>query len=429
MTPSAAGERLAPVDEANLVLDHAGQVNVFLAAGVLGTGGFVGADGVPDLPALRATLGERITAVPRLRLRAEGTGRRHRWVEVRPELGHHVRLVDAVAGPAGLERLCGDLMTVPLPQDRPLWELLLVPGASAIGVGMVLRVHHALADGVAVVAIVQQLFDPDGDSAPVAPRRPPVAGHRRGLRSVLDRGVVGWRRIRMTLTGREVGPTLFLGERSAHRGVAFVDADLAALGAHARSVGATVNDALLSAVASGYRAAFPAAGEDVSALLPVSVPVALPRREASGNSVGVMLVHLPLRDPDPAGRLRLIAADTRSAKVQARQQGTLEFMRGPLGARILDRVAHGQHLVAGFVTDVPGPRRPLRLAGAPVTAIWPVAVLAANVRLGVAAVSYAGRLHCGVHFDAATVPGAVFARGMGEALAYLEGRPAADRPG
>ena len=107
--------------------------------------------------------------------------------------------------------------------------------------------------------------------------------------------------------------------------------------------------------------------------------------------------------PAPDDRLRLIAEQTRAEKVQAREQGTLEFMRGPIGARIMDRVARRQHLVGGFVTNVPGPTahfasRALRrrdLAGS---------VLAANVRLGVAAVSYAGRLCCGVHFDAANVP-------------------------
>ncbi|WP_247828742.1 wax ester/triacylglycerol synthase domain-containing protein [Arthrobacter antioxidans] len=430
MTPIPAGERLAPVDEANLVLDHAGQVNVFLVAGVLAAGGFVGPDGVPDLTVVRAVVGERIAALPRLRLLAVRDGRRHRWAEVSPDLRHHIRLVAAVPGPAGLERLCGELMSVPLPRYRPLWELLLVPGANAVGVGMVLRVHHALADGLGAVSIVQQLFDPGGASPPDTAPPPPAtaAGGRRDLRRVLRRAVVRGRRIGLTLTGREVGPTPFLGERSAHRGVAFLDADLAAVGAHARAVGATVNDALLSAVASGYRAALPTAGEGVPADLPVSVPVALQRRGSSGNHVGVMLVHLPLGEPDPARRLRLIAARTRSEKVEARQQGTLEFMRGPLGARILDRVAHRQHLVAGFVTDVPGPGRALQLAGAPVTDIWPVAVLAANVRLGVAAVSYDGRLRCSVHFDAASVPGAVFARGMAEEFVRLSGRPAADRP-
>ena len=44
----AATGRLAPVDEANLVIDHAGQVNVFLIAGLLAPGGFVGRAGSPE---------------------------------------------------------------------------------------------------------------------------------------------------------------------------------------------------------------------------------------------------------------------------------------------------------------------------------------------------------------------------------------------
>ena len=231
----------------------------------------------------------------------------------------------------------------------------------------------------------------------------------------------GLRRILTTLVGRGIGPTLLLGERGPQRGVAFVDADLGALEAHVRPLGATVNDALLAAVAAGYVAALSAAGEELPDELPVSVPVALRRRGTSGNQVGVMLVRLPLREPAAGERLRLIAERTRGEKMRAREQGTLELMRGPRGARIMDRLAHRQHVVAGFVTNVHGPSGRLRLAGAPVVAIWPVSVLAANVRLGVAAVSYAGRLRCSIHFDEANVPGAVFAQAMGDELTRLAG--------
>lgn len=414
--------RLAAVDEANLVLDHAGQVNVFLVAGLLTAGGFVGPDGMPDLTALRASLRERIAALTQLRKMAVATGRRHRWVEALPDLEHHIRLIEAVDGLAGFEQTCGELMSVPLGLDRPLWEILVVPGAAVGGIGVVLRIHHAVADGMAATAIVQQLFDPvesRGVPAHVPRVSVPRQAPRRGLRHVLGRLGFGLRRIRMTLSGREVGPTVLLGERSPRRGVVFLDADLATLETHVRPVGATVNDALLAAVALGYRAVLSAAGERIPALLPVSVPVALQRRGTSGNQVGVMLVRLPLGEVEPDERVRLIAEQTREEKARAREQGTLEFMRGPIGARIMDSVARRQHLVAGFVTNVPGPVGTLRLAGAPVVAIWPVAVLAANVRLGVAAVSYAGRLHCGIHFDAENLPGATFARAMGEGLARL----------
>ncbi|WP_286166905.1 WS/DGAT domain-containing protein [Arthrobacter sp. AQ5-05] len=86
-------------------------------------------------------------------------------------------------------------------------------------------------------------------------------------------------------------------------------------------------------------------------------------------------------------------------------------------------MAHQQRVVAGFITNVPGPSDMLSLAGAPIVAIWPVGVLAGNVRLGVAAVSYAGRLHCSIHFDEATVPGTAFAHAMREELTRLAGNP------
>lgn len=428
---SATG-RLAAVDEANLVLDHVGQVNVFLIAGLVAPGGFVGRDGRPDLAALRADLGTRIASLPELRRVPVGAGHRHRWVEAEPDLQRHVRLIDPVDGLAGLERTCGELMTVPLGLDRPPWELLVVPGGSRDGVGFVLRIHHAIADGVTAAAIAQRLFarvetDAAAHAAPAGPAttvRPALASGEPPARHpphLLDRIGYGLRRIVTTFVGRGIGPTVLLGDRGPRRGVVFVEVDLAALEAHVRPLGATVNDALLASVAAGYAAALPTAGEQPPAELPVSVPVALRRRGTSGNQVGVMLVRLPLHEPDPDARLLLIAARTREEKGRAREQGTLELMRGPRGARLMDRVVRRQHLVAGFVTNVPGPSGRLHLAGAPVEGIWPVGVLAANVRLGVAAVSYAGTLRCGIHFDEAAVPGAEFARAMSAELARLTG--------
>ncbi|WP_240691768.1 wax ester/triacylglycerol synthase domain-containing protein [Arthrobacter sp. CAU 1506] len=414
--------RLAAVDEANLVLDHAGQVNVFLVAGLMMPGGFVGSDGSPDLKALRTCLRERIKTLPQLRKIPLPTGRRHRWVEAQPDLDYHIRLVSAVDGLTGLERTCGELMNVPMGLERPLWEILVVPGAAAGALGIVLRIHHAVADGMAAAAIVQQLFDPAGAlsaTSYVPLVRSTAKFASRDVRRVLGRLRYGLRRISMTVSGREVGPTVLLGALSPHRGVEFLDVDLAVLESHVRPLGATVNDGLLAAVSAGYRAVLSAAGERIPARLPVSVPVALQRRGTAGNQVGVMLVRLPLGEIDPDVRARVIAGQTREEKALAREQGTLEFMRGPVGARMMDRIGRRQHLVAGFVTNVPGQTDIFRLAGAPVVAIWPVAVLAANVRLGVAAVSYVGRLRCGIHFDAGNVPGRIFAAAMGDELARL----------
>lgn len=429
--------QLAAVDEANLVLDHDGQVNVFLVAGLLEPGGFLRRDGRPDLATVRTVLERRIAALPSLRRVPVSSGRRHYWVDASPDLEWHIRLVHPVDGFFGLEQLCARLMTTPLGLNRPLWELLVVPGASERSVGFVLRIHHAIADGMAAVAIVHQLFARESDVSPSGARTlsPPVTTPQLGLPqhgNHLPRRVrriaFGLRRVLTTLFGGHTGETVLLGDRGSERGVVFVDADLQALKARARALGATVNDALLAATAAGYAAALAAVHEPVPADLTVSIPVALRRHGSSGNQVGVMLVRLPLGVLDPDSRLRLIADQTRVERERARDQGTLEFMRGPRGARIMDRVGRRQRLVAGFVTSVPGPRSRMYLAGAPVAAIWPVAVLAANVRLGVAAASYAGRLWCSVHFDQTSVPGAVFAQAMKGEFARLADDAGADAP-
>lgn len=412
--------RLAPVDEANLVLDQPGQVNVFLVAGLLAPGGFVGPDGRPDLAVLRSILADRIPDIPSLRMIPVRAGRAHRWQDAGPDLDRHVRLTDPVDSVQGLERLCGDLMTVPMSLERPLWELLIVPGASSGRLGVVLRIHHAIADGMAAVEIVHRLFDPVDGARPPTPAAAATVRRASAPFRRIGRVAFAIRRMWLTLRATGVAPTVLLGDRG-DRSVAFLDADLAALTARARLAGATLNDALLAAVTAGYRATLEIAGESIPTGLPISVPVALRRDGSGANRVGVMLVTLPLTERDPDARLRVIAAQTGVEKVRAREQGTLEFMRGPHGARMMNRLARHQHLVAGFVTNVPGPPAELHLAGARVTAMWPVAVVAANVRLGTAAVSYAGRLSCSVQYDSATVPGEAFVRATRAELARLGG--------
>lgn len=412
------------------MLDHVGQVNVFLVAGLMAAGGFVGDDGVLDLTDLRAVLQTRIRRLPALRRVPAPAGRGHAWADATPDMEHHVRLVGAEDGLAALERRCAELMTVPLERDRPLWELLLLRYGDGARGAFILRIHHAIADGTSAVALVHELFDPEvpgtrsRDTVARGPAHPARATGDRDRWGGLRKFGFGLHRVLTTIGGRGLPPTMLLGERSPNRGVAFVDADLGALESRARSFGATVNDALLASVAAGFEAALRAAGEVVPATLPISSPVALRRHGSASNQVGVMLVRLPLDGDDPDDRLRLIAAQTRLEKARAREQGTLELMRGPLGARIMDGIGHRQHVVAGFVTNVPGPAAPMRLAGAPITAMWPVSVLAANVRLGVAAVSYAGRIRCGIHFDARNVPGVVFAEAMRHELTRLGARDA-----
>ena len=396
-------ESLSAADASNVILDAVDQVNVFLMAGILAPGGFVAADGKADLERLRAVVAERLAdpslgGLRRFSQRIGGTRRRPVWVASAPDLARHVREVGPVAGTEGLAALCASLMTTPLPAGRPLWELLVVPGATDAGTGIILRIHHAVADGVAGVRLAQQLFD--AGRAPESPAMPrPRVRPPRPRKS-------GWRRFWGSLSrlaamfSVQLGPTALLGPISTRRGITFGDVALDEVARGARTAGGTVNDGLLAAVAAAAAAALASAGEPVPDELPASIPVALPDRGSSGNAVGVMMVPLPLREPDLAARIARIALVTTAAKAEAREQGTYELTRSRWGTRVFAFLARRQRFIALFITNVRGPQEPLWLDGAPLVRAWPVTPIQGNVRLGISAISYAGRLECVAHVDA-----------------------------
>jgi diacylglycerol O-acyltransferase len=278
-----------------------------------------------------------------------------------------------------------------------------------------------MADGIGAVRLVEALLAADTHAVPAPsevdpesrrPGRAPLGARLRTFASGIGRTAAMFR--------GTMPATPLLGPIGPHRGVAFVDAEVAQLASAARTQGATLNDALLAAVAAAAEAALRDRGAPVPPTLPVSVPVALRDRGTSGNAVGVMLVRLPMGEADAARRLRRIAELTRAGKDDARSRGTFELTRTRAGARLFALLARHQRLITAFVTNVPGPRHPLAVAGAPLEHVWPVTPIQGNVRLGVSALSYAGRLHVAVHCDAAAVPVRVVARALRAEFARIE---------
>ncbi|MGV8908782.1 MAG: wax ester/triacylglycerol synthase domain-containing protein [Propionicimonas sp.] len=439
-------EALSAADASNVAMDAPDQVNVFLMAGLLGVGGFVLPGGATNLDTLRDVISGRLgdaasTGLRRFAQRLGGTSREPVWEACVPDLAWHIREVDRVVGVNGLAGLCASLMTTPLPTDRALWELLIVPGATEVGTGVVLRIHHAVADGVTGVRLVQLLFDqalqpvpPLGEPVetprPVKPLVEPVETRPRP--SALRRWWVGLIRMSAMFSTR-LGPTVLLGPISARRGIAFSDVSIADLARGSRTAGGTINDALLAAVSAATSATLRAVGERVPSELPASIPVALPDRGTSGNAMGVMVIQLPLAEPDVAVRIARIAGTTRAAKAEAREQGTYEFTRSRWGTRAFAFLARRQRFVALFVTNVRGPERALCLAGAPLERAWPVSPIQGNVRFGIAAMSYAGRFDCVAHVDASAIDVAAVGSALREELDRIcdlapSTAPVLDRP-
>jgi diacylglycerol O-acyltransferase len=401
---------ISAVDTAILGINVTGQPYMVTIAGLLGSGGFVGADGHPDVERLTEFLAPRVAREPELQQHPERRGGRWWWVGVPVEMSAHVT-VESVADDGGFEALCGRMVMEPLPADQPLWHITLVPAARPGRCGIVVRLHHAVVDGARASALLERLFDSGEEpgAARVSEVGQPRAATDRGGGTFIVRVCHG---LRMFFR-RPVRSRVLLGPVGGARDVASTTVDLARLDAGARARGATVNDAYLVAVGQGLRAVLADAGESVPDALTVSVPVQVDSRGGAHNAVGVMLVAVPLAEPEAA--LRIVARRTSEAKPLARAAGTA--VGSPRLARLFNVFTRHQRIIATVASNVRGPRRPLILDGAPLVEMWALGPLAGNIRVGFTAASYAGRLSVGIECDADHTPRAShIAASVGEAL-------------
>jgi hypothetical protein len=182
-----------------------------------------------------------------------------------------------------------------------------------------------------------------------------------------------------------------------------------------------------AAVTTGLRELLTCRGESVDGLtLRASMPVGA---SGAGQTAAMLLLGLPVGDPDPRRRLATITATTARLKARLRAGGgdVFDVLHLPvplarLAVRWMRR--HAARHINLFVTNVPGPPQPLWLAGARLRDAVPVAPLAADVPLGIAALSYAGTLTVAVNADAGVSDIDVLTDGIERALA-----PSADVTG
>jgi diacylglycerol O-acyltransferase / wax synthase len=358
----------------------------------------------------------------------------------------HLR-VQPLAAPgdeAQLLQACARLYRRRWDPSRPLWQVWLLPGLPDQQVGLLLRAHHTLADGVAGVAAFGALLDLDADAPiPVAPpwtpATIPTAGellgdnlHRR--RQELGRRLSGLAHPSRPRRGSPGALHEFFAERGprtslnrpigANRRLAIVRGRLEVAKQVAHAHHATVNDVVLAAVAGGLRQLLAGRGEDVGGLvLRVGVPISLHHEQpgqARGNQIAYMMVPLRLGESDPVRRLELIATETAARKQQARPQSTSGLLRFLAVQRASYRFQPHQRFMNLGVTNVPGPPVPLYLAGARLLELFPVVPILGNLTLTVGVLSYAGQLNLTALADQDTCPDVeVFAHGVRSALDEL----------
>jgi diacylglycerol O-acyltransferase len=403
----------------------------------------------PDLEELTGQIQRRLHLVPRYRQRLafvplqQG---RPVWVDdphFNPE--YHIRHT-ALPRPGTeveLKRLAGRLFSQELDRSKPLWEIWLVSGLSGDRFAMIAKTHHALVDGVSGVDITTVLFDTTPDPAPIPEPEPwvprPLPGGAqlladalleratapaeivRGARALLrgPRQVLG--RIRDDLTavgalawaGGGAPPSPLNVDIGPHRRFTWVEGDLARFKAIKNQLGGTVNDVVLSAVALALgrflRArAVDVEGMELKAMVPVSVR-ADAERGALGNRVATMYAPLPVGLEDPVECFRRVHDAMGDLKESGQAVGAqvLTELTGFAPPTIMAQAARLQARQRFFnlvVTNVPGPQFSLYVLGRRLQAIYPQVPLAQRQGLGIAIMSYDGRLNFGLLGDFDAMP-------------------------
>lgn len=353
------------------------------------------------------------------------------WVDAHSiDLAHHVRVLslDPPADESGLLAAVEVLRRRRLDASRPLWELWLLPGLPDRRVALYMKLHHAVADGVAGLAALAALVDavpdpPETTPPPWTPAPMPtsgelfadnVRGRVRGLGAFLDKlghpvrtvraARRGWPAVREAFF-EESAPRTSLNRRIGwDRRLAVTRSDLGLAKRIAHAHGAKVNDVILAAVAGGLRELLLDRGEPVEGLaLRAFVPVSLHGKEARGNLDGGMMVPLPIGEADPVRCLHGVAAETAERKQKSRPPGGTLFRNVPIQRAWLRLLPH-QRIMNTYVTNVPGPPVALYFAGAPMLEAFPIVPIMGNVTIGVGALSYAGQLNLTVVADREACP-------------------------
>ncbi|HQQ78295.1 MAG TPA: wax ester/triacylglycerol synthase family O-acyltransferase [Thermoanaerobaculia bacterium] len=413
-------------------------------------------DGPLDLARVRDTLQARmVDRFPRLRHRVKQDGSSAHWVEDPTfSLDAHVHKM-ALPAPGDLGTLrdvVSDLMSTPLDFTKPLWQCHYIEGLGA-GSAILLRFHHCIGDGVALVHVILSLTDAAADAP--RPRRTRLLAHETHVgerivslfdeaRSAVERTVGATRKVTGAIleegvetllhpshvldiaqtTTEAAGVLLKLILKPAdsatllkgHLGVAKRAAwsrplRLDEVKAVGKSVDGTVNDVLLTAVAGALRRYLlqrgdRADGVEINAMVPVNLRP-LSEADQLGNRFGLIYLALPVGTRDRPERLRLVK--TRMDEIKSSPQPFVTF-------QILNALGLAPAEVAGLavnmfgtkatavMTNVIGPKQPLYFAGERIRTWLGWVPQSGHMGLGVSIFSYDGQVVLGVASDKGLVP-------------------------
>ena len=434
-------ERLAAADATFLRIEtphepqHVGSVSIIDGGPLRDDTGRVRFDEI------REHVGRRLHRVSRMRQRIMevpyGQGRPV-WVDDADfDLDYHVRLT-ALPRPGDgdqLNELISRVQSIALDRSRPLWEMWIIDGLEDDDVGLVIKTHHALGDGIANVdlalAIVDLEADPSDEGDPPAWEPRPAPSERRLLADSV--GDQMSRPLAMTKSAmraaRNPKPTIdsvtnvvrtaanFQAKPdpapwnqpvSPHKRWVHADVSMEITRDLKAARGVSINDVVLAACSGalrellGHRDAH-TEGRVLKAMVPVSLRTDDEHGDTLGNKISLMIVDLPVDEPDPIARLDRVHATTSELKAAGNADGAEAIIKiadaiTPFAVPLTQFVSR-QIPMNLVITNIPGPPIPLFLLGAQIRRTYPYVEVIDNQGLTIAVVSYEGRLFFGITSD------------------------------
>ncbi len=359
---------------------------------------------------------------------------------------YHLRhtALPAPGSEADLKNLMARLMSQELDRNRPLWETWVVEGLEGDSWALISKIHHCMVDGVAGTDLMAVVLDKERtpDPTPIDDWQPEPEPTGLDLmrQAIVDLVRSPYEQLRLLRSAartpqrvldvvrglrsygdllRPAPATTLSGPIGPHRRWTYAQVTLDDIGVIRRAFGGTVNDVVQSVIAGGFRDLVLSRGENPDEVVIRSlVPVSVREAEAMGerdNRVSALFLELPIGVAGPLDRLEEIRARMERLKgsheTEAGKALTTVAAATPadvmapllrLGTRVMHRFPQrGSNTVT---TNVPGPRMPLFAAGREMLHYLPFVPLGQGVRVGVAILSYHGRLAFGITGDYDAAP-------------------------
>jgi diacylglycerol O-acyltransferase / wax synthase len=424
---------MASIDAAWLGMED--PTNLMMVTGVMALNGKI------DLKRLRLLLDRRLKPFGRFHQRVvrprTRAGLPHWEDDVSFDIRKHVSHValPAPGGDDGLREMVSELMSLPLDFSMALWHMHVVDGYRG-GSVVITRVHHSIADGIALVRVLLSLTDesPSARLPHAIVQSPPDDGQPLSwLAALVGRGVASGQDL-VAHPGKALGlaragvhgayrlgrmvalpadpPTLFKGKLGRPKRAAWSEAvpleDFKAIG---KAFGATVNDVLVAVATGALRRYMEKRGQLTAGIaIRASVPVnlrPLDQAHTLGNAFGLVFLTLPIGIVDPVRRLRSIKREMdelKSSPDAVVAFGALNLMgHAPVEVEQLGLRFFGSKATA-VLTNVPGPRQALYLAGRKIDKVMFWVPQSGHLGLGISILSYDGGVSLGIAADAGLVP-------------------------